>query len=256
LIPASRRQKILNLIREKHTVEVDELVTFFQVSAVTIRQDLNFLADQNLITRARGGAVLASWSDSELAFADRIEMNAEKKQRIGNLAAGLIESNTSIFLDASTTVVHVARALKQRYDLEHVTVVTNGINTALELVDRPDITTILTGGILSSRNISLNSLFVEDQLKTIHGQRGFFGARGLSLKHGLTEVTIQDAQTKILMMERCQEIIAIADNSKFDQVASVSLASLDRIHRVVTDRDAPAEMVSELRSLGIDVMLA
>jgi DeoR/GlpR family transcriptional regulator of sugar metabolism len=257
VIPAKRYDKILDLIREKRTVEVEELSSFFHVSEATIRHDLNLLANRNLIVRTRGGAIIKeNESNGLLIFSDRIKVNAEKKRSIGSLAASLVVSGSSIFLDASTTALYVARAIKERNDLRHITVVTNGINTAIELVDRPDITTILLGGILYSRNISLNGLFVEDQVKGIYGQKGFFGAKGLTLQHGLTEVSIQEARTKIAMMERCQEIIAILDSSKLGQVGSMDFVSLDKINSIVMDGDAPAEMVAELEQRGIRVLLA
>jgi DeoR family fructose operon transcriptional repressor len=256
MIPAARREEILSLVREKHSVEVEELSHLFQVSEVTIRQDLNLLADQKLITRTRGGAVLKNHGDSAVAFSDRVNMNAEKKRLIGNLAAGLVEPSTSVFLDASTTALHVARAITQKPKLGHMTIITNGLYTAIELLDRPDITTIVIGGLLSNRSISLNGLFIEEQLKAIHCQKGFFGAKALSLKHGLTEVGIVEANTKTLMMKKCQEIIAIVDSSKFDQVASAKLASLEKIFCLVTDSEAPPGIVDSVRAMGIDVKLA
>jgi DeoR/GlpR family transcriptional regulator of sugar metabolism len=257
VIPVKRHNKILDLIREKRTVEVEELSSFFHVSEATIRHDLNLLANNNLIVRTRGGAIEKEKENNGLlVFSDRAKVNAEKKRSIGSLAASLVNSGSSIFLDASTTALYVARAIKERKDLRHITVVTNGINTAIELVDRPDITTILLGGILYSRNISLNGLFVEEQLKGIYGQKGFFGAKGLTLQHGLTEVSFQEAQTKTAMMGRCQEIIAILDSSKIGQVGSTDFASLNQINCLVMDQDAPAEIVAELERGGIKVLLA
>jgi len=137
-----------------------------------------------------------------------------------------------------------------------VTVITNGINTALELVNRPDITTIVTGGFLRMTAISLTGSFAWDMLAKINATKGFFGTRGLSVEQGLTDVNVQEANLKMKMIERCQEVIAVANGSKFGEVSLVSFAPIEKVQRLITDSSAPPKALEAVRARGVEVMIA
>jgi DeoR/GlpR family transcriptional regulator of sugar metabolism len=256
MLSAARRDRILDSLQQRRTVSVADLSDLCQVSEVTIRQDLKRLAQQGLLHRTRGGAILSTRADHELTFAARQQLNADQKRRIGEVGAGLIRSGDSVILDASTTALQVLKALKHRSGLRDVTVITNGIYTALELLDRPDITTILTGGMLRATASSLTGLTGQQMLSHVNGLKGFLGARGITLENGLTDANIQEVQTKMAMVERCQEVTAVLDASKFGVVSLATFAPPERLHRIITDRDAPAEAVAAFRSKGIEVLLA
>jgi DeoR/GlpR family transcriptional regulator of sugar metabolism len=256
MLSAARRDKILESLQQKRTLSVAELSVLCQVSEVTIRQDLRRLAQQGLLNRTRGGAILSTRADHELSFAARQQLNADQKRRIGEVAAGLIRSGDSVILDASTTALQVLKALKRRTGVRDVTVITNGIYTALELLDRPDITAILTGGMLRSTASSLTGLTGQQMLSHINGLKGFLGAKGITVENGLTDASIHEVQTKMAMVERCQEVTAVLDASKFGVVSLATFAPLALLRRVITDRDAPAEAVAALRSKGIEVLIA
>lgn len=251
-----RRERIVALVQERQTISVAELAAALEVSPVTIRHDLLILSQRGLLARVRGGATVIGWGNHESTFSVREKLNVDKKRRIGELAASLVVSGESIMVDASTTGLYLVRALKKRHDLREITVVTNGVLTALELLDRPDIITLLTGGILRARAVSLIGPVPEETLSKIHGHRGFFGARGLTVEHGLTDVNLQEAQVKVAMAERCQEITAIVDSSKIGQVSVATFVPATRLHRIITDAEAPADAVAAFRSLGIEVLLA
>lgn len=243
-------------MQKKQSASVGELSKLLKVSEVTIRQDLNRLAQAGLLTRTRGGAFLSDRANREFTFSARDRMNADVKQRIGEAGASLIVSGDSIIVDASSTALYVVRALLKRRDLHDVTVITNGINPALELVNRPDITTIVTGGFLRMTAISLTGSFAWDMLTKINASKGFFGARGISVEQGLTDVNVQEANLKMRMIERCQEVIAVADGSKFGEVSLVSFAPIEKVHRLITDSSAPPKALEAWRARGIKVMIA
>lgn len=253
MLAGVRRDRILTLLQDRRSASVGELSELLQVSEVTVRQDLNLLAEEGRLVRTRGGALLPSRTSRELTFASRAAMNTAQKQRIGERAASLVASGDSILLDASSTAVYVARALRQRRDLSDLTLITNGIHTALEVVERPEITTVLTGGIVRMTADSLNGAIAEDMLSKIHATRGFFGTRGLTLEQGLTEVNLQEAQVKRAMLRRCQEVVVVADASKFGEVSLTSFAALDQVDRIITDTAAPQELLEALQARGVRV---
>jgi DeoR/GlpR family transcriptional regulator of sugar metabolism len=256
MLSAARRDEILQCLQQRRTASVAELSVLCQVSEVTIRQDLKRLAQDGLLVRTRGGAYLSIRANHELSFAARQELNADQKRRIGEVAASLIRSGDSVILDASTTALQVLKALKNRTGLRDVTVITNGIFTALEVLDRPDITAILTGGMLRATATSLTGLTGQQMLSHINGLKGFLGAKGITLENGLTDANIQEVQTKMALVERCQEVTAVLDASKFGVVSLATFAPAALLRRIITDRDAPSEAVAAFRAQGIEVLLA
>lgn len=256
MLAVARKDKIMSLLQAHQNATVAELSDLCQVSEVTIRQDLGQLADEGLLTRTHGGATLSERGSRELTLLARERMSAPAKQRIGETAAALLRSGDSIIVDASSTALYVVRALLRRHDLQDMTIITNSLFAALELVNRPDITTIVTGGFLRMTAVSLTGSFAWDMLARINARRGFFGTRGISVEQGLTDVNVQEANLKMKMIERCQEVIAVADGSKFGEVSLVSFAPIEKVQRIITDTGAPVHAVSELRARGVDVMLA
>ena len=255
ILGAVRKDKIVTYLREHSSATVAELSDLCEVSEVTIRQDLNQLAVEGMLVRTRGGAVLSSRAASDFTFSARAAINADVKQRIGEMAATFVQSGDSVLIDGSTTGLYVARALAQRADLEDITVITSGINTALELMNRLDIHTFLTGGQLRASSVSLSGSFVWDMLGKIYATVGFFGSRGVTIEQGFTETNVQEADVKRRMCERCQEIIVGVDSSKFGQVALAPFGEIGTAQHVITDEDAPEDIISRMRQLGIDVVV-
>ncbi len=256
ILAAVRRDKILAFLREHASATVSELSELCEVSEVTIRQDLNQLSEDGMLVRTRGGALLAERNGKESTFTGRLELGADAKQAIGELAAGFIDSGDSVLIDASSTGVFVARALAKRRDVHDVTVITNGIYTAIELTGRADISTILTGGHMRVNSASLTGSLAWDHLDKVHASIGFFGTRGLTLDYGATEINIHEADVKRRMIERCRDVAVVTDSSKLANVSLVTFAELSSVHRLITDDLAPADMVAELRRRGILVTLA
>lgn len=255
ILGAVRKDKILSYLRDRSSATVGELSDLCEVSEVTIRQDLNQLAGEGLLVRTRGGAMLSSRAVSDFTFAARAAINAEAKQRIGEMAATYIQSGDAVMIDASTTGLYVARALAQRTDLADVTVITSGINTALELIDRLDIQTFLTGGLLRTGTVSLSGSFVWDMLGKVYATVGFFGARGVTVAQGFTEADLQEADVKRRMRERCQEVIVGVDGSKFGQVSLAPYGEITAAQRLITDDTAPEDDLARIRQLGVEIVV-
>jgi DeoR family transcriptional regulator of aga operon/DeoR family fructose operon transcriptional repressor len=191
--PEERLDRIASLVAEKRRVSVAELSSLFNVSAVTIRNDLDELEQQGLLVRTHGGALAIDQNQkkAELSFDVRERRQQGEKSRIGQMAASLIRDGDAIALDASTTALQIARQIKDRRDL---TVVTNGIRIALEFIDSPHITVVMPGGILRRDAVSLVGELGEEVLAKFNVQKGFFGAKGVTLEEGLTEVDSYEVQ--------------------------------------------------------------
>lgn len=247
----------MGLVAERGDALVSELKDLFGVSEVTVRADLAALADRGLIVRTHGGAVLPDprQKSPELTFATRAMVNSEAKRRIGEAAACLIQDGQSVVLDASTTALQIARVLGRRDSAHDITVITNGVHTALELLDTPGITTILTGGQLRATAVSLSGALATDLLAKVHARIGFFGARGLTPARGLTDINLQEVEMKTAMAAVCERIVAVLDHTKLGEVGLATFVPCPQVGMVITDSSADPERVAELQHAGIEVKL-
>lgn len=252
-----RHEQIIQLILQQQTVTVAELSERFSVSPVTIRSDLNQLAEKGKVVRTHGGARLGDErTRQEYSISIRQRSNAAEKQWIGKLAASLVQSGESILLDASTTAIAVGQALKQRTDLYNVTVVTTGIWTALEMLGVDHLEVVLTGGRVRSSTGSIAGLIANDVLSRFHFHKAFLGGWGLSLEGGLMDSPLIEVEIKQAVVPRCQEVIAVVDGSKFGRPSLATIVPLSAISKLVTNEGAPSPFIRALRAQGVQILIA
>ncbi len=245
-----RQQEILKLVNRAGRVTVAGLSQSFGVSQVTIRADLQALASQNRIVRTHGGAVSASLAP-ELSLALRLQQRVPQKNRIGIAAAELVSDGDAIFLDTSSTALAIARQLKSRHDL---TIITNSLAVAQALLEVPGVTVVMPGGTLQRDTMSLVGTDGLALLQQFNIQKGFFGAHGLSMREGLTDVSAAEAQVKHRMARMSRQIIAVLDESKWGRVGLASFARLEELYCIITSKQAPEELVQSVRAAGINVI--
>lgn len=227
-----RRHAIVELLRSRGRVSVADLSRRFSVSDMTIRTDLQALAERRLLVRTHGGALAMERSTQELSFEVRSRQQPQAKQRIGQAAAALVHDGEAIFLDTSSTALQIARCLKDHREL---TVITNSLAVAQELRDARSVTVVMPGGVLRRDALSLvdpDCLVLLDQYNL---RRGFFGAHGLTLTEGLTDVSIEEAEVKRLLAPRCREVVAVLDATKLGRVGVASFAAACDVDVLVTD---------------------
>jgi DeoR/GlpR family transcriptional regulator of sugar metabolism len=245
-----RRQAILERLAFQGRVSVAELSAAFGVSEVTVRADLQALAERKLALRTHGGAVAAG--GSELALVLRRQRQVKEKGRIGAAGAAMVSNGDAIFLDSSSTSLAIAHHLKRH---SHVTVVTNSLEVAHELFDAPAIDLLLVGGSLQRATASLVGAQGLEQLPAVNLAKGFFGAHGLSCDAGLTDVSPEEAAVKRPLVARCRQVIAVIDSTKWGRAGVASFASLDQVSCVITDAGAPEEGVREVQAAGVKVQI-
>lgn len=240
---AQRRQQILAAIEEAGQLSVVELSRRFNVSDVTIRQDLQALSEQGMLLRTRGGA-LSTNTMPEFSFDVRQQQQAAAKSRIGQAAARLVNPGDAIIIDASTTAQAMIPFIKQ---ISELTVVTNSLKVALSLLDAAQVQVFLPGGSLRRDSISLVGRPLDAVLASLNVQIGFFGARGLTVEEGLTDVNLNEVAMKQAMVERCRRVVGVLDASKWGKVAAATFAPLDKITTIISDDKAPVALAEQLR---------
>jgi len=248
-----RQDQILSLVDERGRVRVAELAVGLGVSSVTIRKDLAILETQRKIVRAHGGAMSVPAGSSEGPFEIRTALQAEEKALIGAAAAAMVESGESIAIDASTTALYLAKALRHRGGLRQTTVITNGIRIANELAEVPGITVVMPGGSLRWEAMSLVGSLGAETFERFNVQKAFVGSVGFSLESGLSDATEEEAQVKRAMVAGAREVIAIVDHTKWERDSFATFCRTAQISVVLTDSAAPDGMVRELLARGIEV---
>ena len=232
---------------------VTDLSKQFGVSEVTVRGDLQALARQGKLIRTHGGAVpVASGAAEELKLERRKRQHPQEKSAIGAAAAALVEKGDAIYLDGSSTALAIARHLK---DHQLVTVLTSSLAVAQELMDAAGVTVVLPGGTVQKETASLIDADGLAYFDKFNIQKCFFGAHGLAIPEGLTDISADVAVVKRALVSRCREIIAIIDASKWGRVGLATFAAIDEIDQIITDRDAPQDLVQQVRAAGVRVEL-
>lgn len=246
-----RLQSILRLLETRDSVSVSELSKAFTVSEVTIRSDLTALARQGLVARVRGGVRALQQGQSEVGFDLRLRLEVDRKRAIARGAAALVDEGEAVALDASTTAYYVALELRAKREL---VVFTNGLLVATALADAPGVTVIVMGGTLRLSAMSVVGDLGAAVLRTTRINKGFLGARGLSLERGLLDLNPDEVRIKQEMADACEHVYGILDGTKWHRSALLSFVSTDRLTGIVTDSSAPAAEVEAWRRAGIDVI--
>jgi DeoR/GlpR family transcriptional regulator of sugar metabolism len=244
-------QRILQMLETRDSVHVAELSQVLSVSEVTVRSDLSTLAKQGLVARVRGGVRALEQGQSEVGFDLRLRLEVEGKRAIARAAAAMVDEGEAIALDASTTAYYLALELRGKREL---VVVTNGLLVATALADAPGISVLVTGGMLRLSAMSLVGDLGTDVLRTTRINKGFLGARGLSLERGLMDLNPDEVRIKHEMAEACEQVFGIFDGTKWHRSALLAFVPVEDLAGIVTDSSAPVDEVESWRAAGVDVI--
>ncbi len=251
LSQSERMQHVLRLLETRDHVPVAELSETFAVSEVTVRSDLTELARRGLVARIRGGVRALQRDGSEVGFDLRLRLEVARKRAIARAAATMVAEGEAVALDASTTAYYLALELRSKREL---VVVTNGLLVATALADAPGITVLVTGGMLRLSAMSLVGDLGADVLRTTRINKGFLGARGLSLSRGLMDLNPDEVRIKQEMTDACEQVYGIFDGTKWHRSALLAFVSVEELQGIVTDSSAPAAEVEAWRAAGVEVL--
>lgn len=233
MLAVERRARIEQLIMKNKSVLVLELAKQFDVTTETIRSDLEKLEKQGVLVRTYGGATLVETLEPDMEIHKRDTVNFEGKQSIGKCAADMIKEGETVFLDASTSSLHLARNIK---DKKGITVITNAEKIVAELAECDNIRVICTGGMLHKKNMSYIGRIVEEIIRAnYYANKVFFSCRGVTLNRGLMESTEAEAEIKKAMIESSESAIFLCDKQKLGRLGVPVISSLDRIDCIITD---------------------
>lgn len=247
-----RRGQIVELINRQKTITNAELMERFDISIETVRRDLEYLEQQGVLRKVYGGAVVNVSLNSEPEYASRSRTNYEEKNAIAREAAKLICPGDTVFLGVGTTVQTMVQYMK---NIGQLTVFTNALRTAVELMEIPDCTVILPGGQLRVKELTLSGFPAEDNLLNFNVDKAFIGIGGIT-EDGITDFHIGETRLHRQLVLNARQSVALADSTKLGMRAMNNVCTLEQIDLVITDSKAEQHTVKALKKAGAKMILA
>lgn len=240
--------KIMQYLKEHDRISVQEICELFQVSRDTARRDLVKLSEQNAIIRTRGGAVLPVLHKEIASYNERLDLKSEVKSRIGKEAARFIKQGDYVLMDTSTTVLHAARFL----DEKRIVVVTNSIDIADLLANKKQVSVHVLGGIFDVHSRYLYGAGTVKKLQEYHVDKCLMGGGGIA-EDGIYFPSEENGQVVRQMIAQAEQVIVLADQTKFNKKLFYKVCELEQIDLLITD-DVPDEWQDRLARAEVEVV--
>lgn len=246
-----RREILKNLIIERQEVSVSEINALFDVSSVTLRNDLIHLERMGICKRLFG-KVIASINHTFLNLNYGNISNMEEKERIAKYAASLIKSGDSVLFYAGSTTQQIARFIDP--DLQFVAA-TNSLYTALELNKLKNVHVVLLGGTMNARMCATYGMQTIQQIRNLHVDKLFLSADGFDAKGGITNIMPFESEINQAILACAKEVCLVADHTKIGKISFVQMGKPEQIHLLITDAAADPNALQDIRNIGVDVRI-
>ncbi len=248
-----RQNRILEMINSEGAVDVNTLSDVFDVSVITIRRDLGELDRKGYISRTHGGAINSDWviPSRMILLMERINQQKDEKQAIAKAVAKMVRNNEKIYIGSGTTAFWVAKEIMITRGL---TVVTHSLPLANLIARNEDIVLIMIGGFLRRNEYTFVGHIAEKAIQDLHLNKVIIGIRGIHPDHGLTSDYPQELMTDRAFLNSSENVIVIADHTKFGFVATSKTAPITAARTIVTSRKAPYDMVEKIKEKGVEVL--
>ncbi|MFO7447361.1 MAG: transcriptional repressor AgaR [Ignavibacteriaceae bacterium] len=247
-----RRAKIIEKLESAGQVKILELSDEFNVSDVTIRNDLAQLENKGLLIRSRGGAMRPQRVGIDYKLYEKSKRNLREKQAIGKKAVELLNEGDTIIIDSGSTAMEMAKNLS---GFDNLTVITNALNIASQLSNYDKIKILMLGGMLRHISLSLTGPVAENSLKNYYCDRLFIGVDGIDSQYGISTPNIEEAQLNRMMIDISKEVIVITDSSKFLRRSFAFIAPMSDVDIVITDTNIPKDELQRLENMDVKVIL-
>jgi DeoR family transcriptional regulator, fructose operon transcriptional repressor len=248
-----RLDKILEIVKREKRLSVKDASNLLNVSGDTIRRDFDRLFDKQLVVRTHGGIVAQNSVSMESSFAEREVQFKEEKERIGRCAADLISENDTIILDAGTTTFEIIPSLSR---FESLTVFTNTLNIAYELMMHPHLRVMVFGGLVRRETLTIIGPDTAQMCKNYHVDKLFLSVSGISIEKGLMNPNRYESEIKSELIKTANQVIVVTDSSKINKTALFSFGEIDCVSSFVTDASADSDFIEELKGRDIQVHIA
>jgi len=250
MILEEKKEYILDKLSYGKILKVKDLSKELNCTEASIRYIVNDLAKKKLLRRVHGGVVREEKTIVDVPERIVRTRNIEEKEYIANLAVDFIQDNSTIILDSGTTNLVFAEKFK---GIKNLNIITNSIKIANLLIDYHNHNVIMLGGLIRPLTYTAVSYSAESGIKSLKANKLFLNIGAASLEKGLTDPNIQEAQAKKDIIEIADEIILLADSSKFDKVALSVVCPFNKVDKLITDKKVEKDFVRKAEKLGVKV---
>ena len=240
MLPAERKREITAYITDYQSVRVTDLSEKFGVTEETIRRDLEKLETEGVLTRTYGGAIAAKKKYDDEPFSVRLRENIENKKKIGTAISDLINHGEIIMMDSSTTSLEIAKNIGNS---KNITMVTNSMGLAMEMVKCDKIQMICIGGTLRRESLSLIGPSAKKGIKSYYADKLILSCKGIDIQRGVMESNELEAEIKKAMLEVAKTVILAVDHTKFNKCSIISLGDFSEIDIIVTNKEPSKEWI-------------
>ena len=244
-----RKQLILSTIDEKGSVDVRELAQLLNTSEITVRRDLNLLAQKGLIVRTHGGAVQPALARDPISFANKAAVNQEQKEYICQLAAQQIREGDTIFMDCGSTTFLLCPLIRHL----PIRVVTNSLPVIYALMNSA-VALNLVGGEVDQERQAVHGLMAVEHLQRYRATKAFVGVDGISVANGLSSNSEKEAEITLAMATNARQVYLLCDASKLEKDKYLQFAPLSAVQVLITDKGASMPIISAYEKAGLRVV--
>ncbi|SDD63951.1 DNA-binding transcriptional regulator of sugar metabolism, DeoR/GlpR family [Terribacillus halophilus] len=252
-IQKERQDKIINYLKSENFIKTSDLMDLLNYSEATIKRDLIELQNKGLIRRTRGGAVIIDRHKIDIPYLMKVDkFNEEKeKEKIAKLAVELIQDDMSLFMDSSTTVLHLVNHLHKFKGLK---VITNGVITASLLTEYTSADVNILGGSIAPKRFTVNGSRAFNDALTYHVDLAFVSCRGFDFSLGTSETTEGEALIKHSFRKRSKELVLMVTHDKLNQKYLNQSLSCSDIDYIILDQPLSVEELDSLNTYKVKVM--
>lgn len=250
MLPIERKNEILARLMLDGKVIVSDLAKSFGVTEETVRRDLDKLENEGLAKKTYGGAVKNDSLNIELPYMVRKQTNVEGKKYIAEIISNLINDGDYVLLDSSTTALFTVKSM---FNKQNITLITNSVESLMEIPQRNDWRIISTGGELSQSSLAFVGPRVEEVVADYHVDIAVISGKGIDMHKGITDTSDVNARIKKAFIASAKKVILALDSTKFDKISFVRFADIADIHSIVTDKEPSEEWKNYLNSKGIEL---
>ena len=247
-----RRKHIIQLLGKEGSVKTSELSEEFQVSVMTIRRDLNYLAGEGIVTLTHGGAALNRGGLTEHAMLYKEDTRIEEKRRIAAFCSNFVNEGDAVLIDTGSTAKMVAQTLINR---KNIVVVTHSLPVQDMLSHASGIKLIAAPGVFREKTMGFLGQMTCDFVSGLKLDVLFLGVEGVDAVHGVSVPDVIDAETKRALVHQARKVVAVADYTKIGKSFFMSIAPLREIDVLVTNQEADPEAIAKIREQGVEVFL-
>jgi DeoR/GlpR family transcriptional regulator of sugar metabolism len=253
-IPDTRRNKMLDLIKEKKVMTISEISDLFSSSNATITRDLKLLEEKGLVRRSYGGVSYVE-REAYYSFNDSITHNVKEKIAIAKMACSILAENETIITNPGTTILELAKEILRNNS--NIFIITNSIKMVNLFVRNNRRNIFCIGGDLNLECYGFTGEYANLILSNINARYGIVGVHGIDLENGLTLAISGETQYVTELLKNVKEKIILADHTKFGRSSLYKIdVHLKDIDKIITDDKTDKRYITALENMGIEVLVA